>query len=239
MELIPRRSGGEEGGKEDAIENSEEEVDPLEGIASDLEEIVLERRKIREKGSKDADWEEQGEIEGTGGGGANSVLDSIEEMSLPAQQRNDHDDTSSFMTTTLHSLSRNPFDTPILLEAQDEEEDSSSWNPEVYTSMVVSQGAGGGPRRLNGHSTSLKGKRRVIYEVPEEGESWDSKASIEMVENIEPRLGSLWSFDKPISSNIHARTKDNEEEKQMSRAQGRTRANERLKMVTDQLSWTT
>ncbi|GAA5892730.1 uncharacterized protein JCM6883_007455 [Sporobolomyces salmoneus] len=213
---------------EEEEEREEEESNPLEGLVSDLEEIIGERRERRT--GEQSDEEEWGrpDAETTGGEGTNTVLDEIENLGLPSRLGDDDNLTSSTSSSTRLGYDR-ARGRPVTGDWENEGQ-SSAWNPENYTSKIISQGAGGGGGRP---ALSQKGKVRVVYDVPEEAERWT--ASQGTIEEVESRTD--WNFDRLVSSRSDARGQEEEAEKRLNRACGRTRANERLKMVENQFTW--
>ncbi|GAA6004900.1 hypothetical protein JCM11491_002272 [Sporobolomyces phaffii] len=127
-------------------------------------------------------------------------------------------------------------------DGDEDEDDSTRWSPEAFTREMVARGAGGGPRRRSSYPTTGT-RRRVTYDVPDVGESWDAtNVAMSKVMNdvavASPEVtskGRAWSFDKLLASN--AKRAEGEKEKEEASRSGRTRALERLKLVETQLAW--
>ncbi|GAA5880686.1 hypothetical protein JCM16303_004312 [Sporobolomyces ruberrimus] len=222
---------------EDAPESSrtesqeEDESNAYEGLAEDLEKATKEHS--RDPGGGQEDWK-SGEMEGE------TMTDSIHSLILPSLEMPD-DDSAMARTSDLDTFTPLPSLRPFADE--DDEEDSQNWSPEVYTLRMISKGAGGG--RTGEAGAAVKGKRRVMYDVPEEAETWSATAGIATSESeedpdrIEPTRAdpASWSFEKQLSSRSDTTKREEENEKEVNRKRGRTRAVERLKALENHLSW--
>jgi len=144
-----------------------------------------------------------------------------------------------------HSRPLQCVDREVTMDYERDEEDSPNWSPEAMTFQLISRGEGGGGSSYAGVA---KGKRRISYDVPEEGEGWASgteqrrsegvETRIELVDEKERQSSSRWSFDKLFGSSTSQRKEGDEEARRdRSRGEGRTRAMKRLKAVESHFAW--
>lgn len=143
-----------------------------------------------------------------------------------------------------HSRPFRRVDREVTMDYERDEEDSPNWSPEAMTFQLISRREGGGGSQAG----VTNGKRRISYDVPEEGEGWASEMEqrrvegletrIELVDGNERRNSSRWSFDKLFgSSTSQLKEADEEARRDRSRGEGRTRAMKRLKAVEGHLAW--